>query len=348
MNEKEPKQIYPAVDIAKFFFCLCIIALHAKGFRWLPEGYFVLDKGLFRLAVPFFFVTSGFFLGRKVMRSTQETLWNVFRNYCIHLLKILVIFESINLVLVIIRDVMREMSVSQIAVETIQKIIFHPYGSLWYIQASIIGALLVYPFVKYDKLKIGVGLGVLLYGFALICNSYYFLIEDTFLQSGIDGYLNYCVTARNGLFVGFLYIGMGILCAQIYFGKNGNVFSSEKTAVLLLGVLYAIYLVEIVFVHEGAHLADDGALFITHIFLIPVLLFVLLNCDFSMKKETSVMLRNLSTGMYLLQRPLLLVLSIITIGTGFKMPGIYRFIFVTIASAGLCILYYRRKHHEVS
>ena len=59
-----------AVDLLKVIFCVFIICLHTEflentigvssNLTWIIKQYF------FRLAVPFFFVTSGYFLGEKL------------------------------------------------------------------------------------------------------------------------------------------------------------------------------------------------------------------------------------------------------------------------------------------
>ena len=57
---------YTGVDIAKFFFCLCIICLHTGIASILPFSGMYIEKIIFRNAVPYFFVASGFFLGKKM------------------------------------------------------------------------------------------------------------------------------------------------------------------------------------------------------------------------------------------------------------------------------------------
>ena len=115
----------------------------------------------------------------------------------------------------------------------IRTILFYPYGALWFVQACIIGVLLLYPFLKKDKLKLAITIGVFLYGFALVCNNYSFLIENTPLEKIITAYLDNFISARNGLFTGFVSIALGILCSQIY-----EKFSLKKKSSLLMMALF--------------------------------------------------------------------------------------------------------------
>ena len=57
------KRPVSSIDIAKFFFSICIVVLHSDVYRGLP-GMFpsLVEKLILRLAVPFFFIVSGYFL----------------------------------------------------------------------------------------------------------------------------------------------------------------------------------------------------------------------------------------------------------------------------------------------
>lgn len=56
------KQMY-LIDIFKFFFCLCVIAIHTSLLKnCSDEVFFWTNQCVLRLAVPFFFIVSGFML----------------------------------------------------------------------------------------------------------------------------------------------------------------------------------------------------------------------------------------------------------------------------------------------
>ncbi|MBQ6686626.1 MAG: acyltransferase family protein, partial [Firmicutes bacterium] len=59
---------YASIDAARFFCALLVVAIHVRPLETYTElGNFLLDKGLCRIAVPFFFLVSGFFWARKPM-----------------------------------------------------------------------------------------------------------------------------------------------------------------------------------------------------------------------------------------------------------------------------------------
>lgn len=168
-----------AIDISKFFFCLCIIALHAKLFSAFSEmvDYYVTQSVL-RLAVPFFFVTSGYFLGMKLVKSDIGQYKELVLNYCKRLLLPLLFFDAVNLVERGVYNYVQGETLFYIVLKSIKSIIFYPPGAMWFLQACIIGALLLLPFLKSKKLNFALVFGAVLYMFALLCNNYFFLFES--------------------------------------------------------------------------------------------------------------------------------------------------------------------------
>ena len=61
-----------AIDLCKFVFAVMIVLMHADLLSGIRNGYRI-QITLFALAVPFFFVTSGYFLGLK-LNKVDNTL----------------------------------------------------------------------------------------------------------------------------------------------------------------------------------------------------------------------------------------------------------------------------------
>ena len=62
-----------AIDITKLIFCFCVVLLHSEAYTLLPHSYWV-EEVLLRLAVPFFFVTSGYFWGAKLQNASGDSI----------------------------------------------------------------------------------------------------------------------------------------------------------------------------------------------------------------------------------------------------------------------------------
>ena len=321
---------YKLVDLAKLLFALFVVAIHTNIFqnnhRIIP---YILNYALFRLAVPFFFVCSGYFLGCKINKIDNIIEKKaIIKKYIVRLSIMFVFWLLIGLP----RQVydLRDMSGSLIIRTLIKKIIFYPWGALWYILAVIVSVVIMIPFIKKSKIKIAVILGIVLYFFALICNNYYFLVENTFIEVIVNKYMQLCISARNGIFVGLLFVSIGI-----WLSENINKIKPSK-AITVFVISYFILFIEILIVY-GKKTLDDNALFISFITLIPSLLTILLMCSKNTKVNWNTkVLRNYSTGIYLIHSPIINILYLANI----KLNCYESFIIViTLSLLMLTILY---------
>lgn len=141
----------------------------------------------------------------------------------------------------------------------------------------------------------------------------------------VDAYLEFFISARNGIFVGFPFLYIGFLLAD-YKGKiNDNLL-------LLSGVIaVSIYLIEI-FEIKNFNSIDDGALYITQLFVAPLLIIVLLRIR--IKCVFSYFLRKVSSYIYFLHRLVMLLIGNINRRINIHISGIYYFILIF----GICFL----------
>lgn len=327
-DRQTDRQDIASVDIVKFFLAICIVFIHGNGLTFLPDfwNYFV-EKFVLRVAVPFFFVSSGYFL-----RITLDKGKSI-KSYCLRLLKPLIVFELLNTLLQEAINLKNGTGLVEVIYDAIKHILFYPYGAMWFLQACIVGALLLYIFYKREKLRWGFAVGLALYCFALLCNNYYFLVQGNgILETAVKGYMQIFLSARNGLFVGLLFLSMGFL---IHDWK----LASKKNILVIMGCLLAIYAFEILLIYDKNTL-DDGALFVTHILLIPCIFCCVLNIHVNMASSVSVLLRNLSTGIYMLHRLLLTILGYLL--ASFVMNWLKCLLVILIAIA-ICLIVYKKK-----
>ena len=340
------KTQYYFVDIIKFLMCLCIIALHC-GIHTVfdPDTQYWLEKGLFRLAVPFFFMTSGFLLGEKISKAENDTekIKECFVKYSKRLLLLLMVFEPISILINIIKYVCTGEGILMICMRAVRSIVFYPRGALWFIQACIVAVWIVYFFYKCNSNRWIFPLSVILYSFALICNSYFFIAENSALGNCLSLFLKVTVSARNGVFVGFPYIYWGISVHRIYDHKIFKLCRST-IAWLALGLFYFLYLLELN-IMKNFTLNDDGSLFIVLPFFTFLLLVLCLQFKIDTENRKIILLRNLSTGMYVLHSP---VRDVIQYGTkivfGYNINLVFLFILTTLICFSLCMMSYKSKN----
>ena len=340
MNNRIQKINYQAVDLAKFFFCVCILFRHTGAYHEIPCSWY-FQHMLFCLAVPFFFVASGFFLGRKIWNSAPDQLPQIAKGYVNRLLYPYIIFTVINSIFAG-RDLLAGgESIKWTCLRLARAAIFYPYGALWYVWASIIGCILLCWFIKKNKLKLAMILGLLSYIFALLCNSYYFVIEGTIFQRIADIYLKITTSARNGFFVGLLLLGIGVCLA-----RHEQALHERKNvirAAVCLAVSFLVLFSEVSFI-QNKTFADDHSLFIAQLVVIPSLLVLLMNVkNCGLKPQYTTLLRNMSTGIYFIHRPVLTVFRYFLAFIGCEMSGILQFIILFAVCSLICLPVFLKK-----
>ena len=328
LTDNQIKNSMPILDFLKIFFAVCVIGIHSKLFVEYPTLYYWLNKLVFRVAVPFFLCASGFLIGVKTNGLTQDEQRAYYKRYSKRLLKLLLVFEPISIVLYSIQYYLSGISLTMILLRIVRSVLFCPWGALWYIQTVLVGMWLVFAFLRFARIELGVIIGGLLYAIALVCNSYYWLIEGTVVQSFADLILKVCDTARNGLFYGFFFICLGLICSK----------KRNRHAVCLFLLTFVLYIIELGFL-QNRTMADDGSLFILSPFL-AYFLVQLSSKSFSCSFST-LLIRNLSTGIYLIHRPIISIVSIVGLLTGNVIFSLVLFIIVLSVSICICLFAYK-------
>ena len=164
----------------------------------------------------------------------------------------------------------------------------------------------------------------MLYSWALLCNNYFFVVQGTLFEPYIQVFMNLCLSARNGIFVGFVYMVIGLFIAK----KNVHI---PRCCVIISVV---VYLLEIYFLRYKATL-DDSALYISQLLLVPVVFIKSSRFSLNISDATSLMFRKFSIGVYLLHRPVISILDII------GADNIPRTLVVILVCVGISYLVYK-------
>ena len=329
---------YTTIDLARLFFCICIVFLHSGAYHLLPGEWFFLHC-ILRLAVPFFFVVSGFFWGLSIYQGDKE-LNTCLKNYERRLILPYIVFSIINIVLAVTEMILNGEKIYKIAFKIIRSIIFYPYGALWYVWASMVAVILLFWFIKKEKITLAIVIGVILYGLALLMNSYYFLIDGLWVQKLVDLYLKITTSARNGVFVGFIFIGLGVCLAK--YRRKLQEIRWMVISLIIMAISYMILIGEVIFI-QGKKTADDHSLFLSFLFLIPSMVWIMLYFNVHIKKRNAILCRNLSAGVYYLHRGILSIITLISLFWGIKINTLLKFAIVLIISIFLCLYAYKTK-----
>lgn len=232
------KQEYFAIDFFRFIASLFIIAIHYPPFA---DVSYALSGGfsniLCRIAVPFFFITSGYFLGNKVLDS-QKTI-----SYIKKLIKLYLIYTVIYLPASINGYLQSGYSNKEIAIKYVRGLfISGSYNHLWYFLALIVSVILLYLIV--NKLKFSdktlLLIGAVLYTVGVLgCVFKADLLKVGFLKGFLEAYFEIFVDTKNGVFFGLLFVSIGY-----YISKYKDKFCAENKYFMLLILFLAVMCIE--------------------------------------------------------------------------------------------------------
>mgnify|MGYP000339429429 FL=1 len=187
---------YTGIDYFRFIAALLIIAIHTSPLGSFSEtGDFMLTRIIARVAVPFFFMTSGFFLISRYAYNNSKLWMFVKKTALIYGVAMLIYipiniyngyFRMDNLLPNIIKDIVFD------------GILYH----LWYLPASIIGATIAWYLVRKFDYGAALIMTGILYFIGLFGDSYYGLSEKIGI---LDGFYNLIFQisdhTRNGIFL---------------------------------------------------------------------------------------------------------------------------------------------------
>ncbi|MHA7967093.1 acyltransferase family protein [Paenibacillus sp. CAU 1782] len=204
---------YGGVEYMRVIAAILVVAVHTGPLlSWGEDADFWLTGALARLAVPFFFMASGFFFFRKLSGNTQADialLLNVMRKVALLYAVAIIIYLPFN---VYKGDFGSTISAGGMFKSVLMDGTFY---HLWYLPALIIGMPIVY---ALHRLLPGWGVAAaaaLLYGIGLLGDSYYGLaIGAPALKQMYDVLFQWFDYTRNGFFFAPPFLVMGLLAAK--------------------------------------------------------------------------------------------------------------------------------------
>lgn len=209
------KRSYGALDIAKFISALLVIAIHCAPFYQINETWnFVYVQIIGRLAVPFFFMASGWLLFQKLdMQSGmgKEANQQVLKHYLQRILKLYLVWSALYLPLLIISWIKGGFDFSTCVRFLRDFLLNGTYYHLWFLPALILGVIIVYILVMKCKKRIVLWTCFILYFIGMLINVYGNALEHIpLIDSLLHLYAGVFATARNGIFFAPLYLILGL------------------------------------------------------------------------------------------------------------------------------------------
>lgn len=246
-GEKSPQVVrhYNGVDLVKFILSFFVVSIHFHPLTSVDSvaEYFLVNY-LARIAVPFYFIASGFLCFRKTEYGRFDI--SIPLKYSLKIVKLYLLWSLIYFIPAIM-DLLRSSGDLKTALLYWGRNLFFSgsYRQLWYLNATAFSVILI-SFLVNRRWKTHniLALAFALYCLGLLGQSYFGLLK--ILSPGpefwaiLDFVSSIIVTTRNGLFEGFIFVSIGLLFAYkpFNFGKRAALIGFVLSMLLLLGEVY--------------------------------------------------------------------------------------------------------------
>lgn len=314
------------IDFVKFFMAIFVIAIHTN---LIENCNNVAINRLFystvSLAVPFFFMSSGFLLGNKIIQGTDGSTANlqVLRKHILKIVKLYVIWSIVYMPLAIYYFIHNNIPLMSAFYSYFRGffLIGENYNSwiLWYLLSTIYALIGIYILLKKNiNIKTIFLIGIFMSFFGFLLDYISTINSNSNLLNTISKIIK-CTIRDGRLTNGFLYI---------YFGFFASKFKiSFKTSLCIFLICFVLSL-----------FFDDGIIFkILRIFYATSFFVLVLNWNLKLSLNY-LLLRTLSTVMYFIH--LYIWTGYYFIIYGHKNGGLDSFIVVTLISVLVGIIYY--------
>lgn len=320
-EKKNDEKSYTGIDCFRLAAALLIITIHTSPLAGFSEtADFILTRIFARVAVPFFFVTSGFFLISRYNYQIGKLSAFVRKTAIIYGAAILLYipvnlyngyFKMENLLPNLIKDIVFDGT------------LYH----LWYLPASILGGAIAWYLVKKLDYQKAFAVAAVLYLTGLFGDSYYGVIRNVSVCSGFYA-LIFQVSdyTRNGIFFAPVFFVMGGFIAdqreQTAWKKLVCTHSEQKCATdsikidslyenrilrngIGMGLTLALMLAEGLTLHHFQVQRHDSM----YVFLLPCVYFLFLLL-LQFRGNRYVWLRDVSLIIYLIHPMMIVVIRL--------------------------------------
>lgn len=285
-----PNSNYNSIDVAKYIASIFIFTMHCNAFEDYGSCSLIFEM-LSRWGVPFYFISTSYFLFKKVNTSNETS---TIKKYCFRIFSLYSLWFIYNLPsFIYLRFISKSselISISAYLKLFLGFILSSTFIGSWYLASCIFSSIFIYCLSKRFSNKSILLISSILYVLCVASSVYGGLLSNTF-----NRLLSFLCFPLN-LFCGCFYFAIGKYISE----NESKVLSlfSRKKAICLFCLFYCLYILEVLIAKKFAYLrsTDIGAFTV----IIGFLLFVYClqsECKISNSKQ----LRKLSTIVYCCQ-----------------------------------------------
>ncbi|WP_416325809.1 acyltransferase family protein [[Eubacterium] hominis] len=333
--QKKQEWNYQLIDVMKYLAAIMVICVHCN--QLFPQDYlnFFIKNILCRIAVPFFFISSAYFVrkGSKTNDNYVKTyLKNLIISYC---------FWSIIFIPIGLDWIHQNLDLSGYLLPfALLYGLVHigTYYHLWYVPAMILAIFFVHKLLKRYSYKALFTLSIALFLFGSM-ESYYGLLPPGWFKDFFDILIKVIFTTRSGIFYGIIFTLIGFFL----YDHQDNIISLSKYLSILTLLSFILLIIEGTFLY-GIERLDMNFM----IMLIPFSFFFfqwILVCPITFKFHTK-KLRELSKYYYFIHPVCIVIVE--EIGQGLGLPllssGIISLLLIILLTQMVSSLIIKTKH----
>lgn len=317
------QETYSGIDYFRMIAAVLIVAIHTSPLAsFSATGDFIFTRIIARVAVPFFLVTSGFFLISRYSYNADKLRKFIKKTALIYAAAIVIYipiniyngyFSEDNLLPKIIKDIVFDGT------------LYH----LWYLPAAIVGAVIAWYLVKQWAYRKAFAVTLVLYIVGLFGDSYYGIAENIpSLNSFYHLIFQVSDYTRNGIFFAPIFFVLGG-----YLSDNKDKLSFKKS-IIGFTTCFSLMFAEALTLHRFELQRHDSM----YVFLLPSICF-LFYFLMHFKGKNRAQLRTISLIIYIIH-PFVIVLirlfaKITHLQNALVENSLIHYLLVCIISAGL-------------
>lgn len=231
---------YPGIDLFRIIAVVLVVMNHTYPLADISESTdFIFTRIIARIAVPFFFMVSGYFVLSSVS-GKNKNYKAVFKS----VIKLIRLYSIAILIYSPIYIYLGYISGNKGILECIKDLLFNgTFYHLWYLPAAIIGILLVSALLKkLSMLKVFI-ITILLYIIGLFGDSYYGVAQQIPIVKGLYNYIfMFFDYTRNGMFFAPLFLTLGAMISRQKLKANKEIMMYGFIGSLLLMIIEGLLL----------------------------------------------------------------------------------------------------------
>ncbi len=233
----------PIINVAKYVASICVVAVHTFTTSPIDNIYiFLFIQGIARLAVPFFFCCTGYFIGSNGIGDKDVVI-----PYIKKLIGIYLFWSIIYIPIEILKMIgTNTLNISNILNYLKFILVQGSFLHLWYFPAIILAIFILHKLMKKASLWTVSILACIIYAIGMLGDSYYGILTylPEYINNAMNLYLNIFISTRNGLFFGFPFVLIGIIISK-YESKIIKMNFFPWLIISLISVCIEVYVLNI-------------------------------------------------------------------------------------------------------